>query len=668
MASGNLTCAALTDSDIPNSITIDLATAATALQANPTDCSANQFATAIAANGNLTCAALTDADIPDSITVTLANTATALAANPSDCAANTFATTIAASGNLTCASIAANNLPTAAADLGAADVTINLGNTNGSFVTNLITDGTITAATFNGNLIGDVTGNATTASALAVNPADCGANTFAHTIAASGNLTCSTVGKTALANSGTLGFTWSDAEVSDTLTASLFVGSGSTTNAIDLATAEVAGTLPVANGGTGASTFTSNGVLFGNTTGAVQATTAGTSGQILLANGSGVPTFTTVSSDITISNTGVATIQANSVALATDTTGNYVATVAIAAGGGLEVSGVGGENATATISVRSDCGNNQIIKWSTGSGGVWNCANDGVSDVRAKNNIKTLESDILDKLRDVRSVTFDYSCESPIFNNLHCDTNHKTGVIAQELAKIFPELVHLEADKYYWVDYDALNVYTLRAVSELAKYINSSGAANFKSIVVEGVIEADTIRVANLEGLDYEDRLDDLDSRVGALEAGNGQGVDLDSLEVGALQVSLDLLVNGGITINGNAVFNGTALFDQLVTFNNDVHFGGDLQVLGTATFNNSAGGYAVIKAGQQIVHINFPTPYDQAPVINVNLGGGLFEQFSYNNVTSTGFDIVVAHPAVQNLNFSWSATAVASPLTFVQP
>lgn len=38
-------------------------------------------------------------------------------------------------------------------------------------------------------------------------------------------------------------------------------------------------------------------------------------------------TFSTVSGDITISSTGVATIQANSVALGTDTTGNYVATV-----------------------------------------------------------------------------------------------------------------------------------------------------------------------------------------------------------------------------------------------------------------------------------------------------------------------------------------------------
>ncbi|MEK7214854.1 MAG: hypothetical protein AAB289_04595, partial [Chloroflexota bacterium] len=57
-----------------------------------------------------------------------------------------------------------------------------------------------------------------------------------------------------------------DDDVSNTLTASLFVGSGSSTTAIDLATAEVGGTLPVANGGTGATTFTAGLVLANGTT------------------------------------------------------------------------------------------------------------------------------------------------------------------------------------------------------------------------------------------------------------------------------------------------------------------------------------------------------------------------------------------------------------------
>ncbi|MEI9966632.1 MAG: hypothetical protein WDN67_03270 [Candidatus Moraniibacteriota bacterium] len=83
---------------------------------------------------------------------------------------------------------------------------------------------------------------------------------------------------------------------------------------MNLATA-VSGTLPVANGGTGATTFTANAVLYGNGTGAVQVTSAGTNGQLLLGVSSGAPTFATLSSDATITNAGVLTISANAVAL-----------------------------------------------------------------------------------------------------------------------------------------------------------------------------------------------------------------------------------------------------------------------------------------------------------------------------------------------------------------
>jgi hypothetical protein len=139
-----------------------------------------------------------------------------------------------------------------------------------------------------------------------------------------------------------------DAQISNTLTASNFVGSGSTTNAVDLGTAEIAGTLAVGNGGTGATTFASNGVLYGNGSGAVQVTAAGTDGQIFLGVTSGAPTFATLSGDATITNAGALTIAADAVALGTDTTGNYVAT--ITAGSGISGS-ISMEAATPTIAL-----------------------------------------------------------------------------------------------------------------------------------------------------------------------------------------------------------------------------------------------------------------------------------------------------------------------------
>ena len=57
----------------------------------------------------------------------------------------------------------------------------------------------------------------------------------------------------------------------------------------------VSGTLPVGNGGTGATTFTANGILVGNSTSAVAVTaTMATKGHLMIGDGSGVPSMLAV--------------------------------------------------------------------------------------------------------------------------------------------------------------------------------------------------------------------------------------------------------------------------------------------------------------------------------------------------------------------------------------
>jgi hypothetical protein len=215
------------DADIPNTITIDLATAASALASNPTDCSATQFATAIAASGNLTCAALTDADVPNTITINTAGTATALATNPTDCAGGQFATAIDASGNLTCATP-----PGGGATWGAITGTL-------SDQTDLQTALDGKAASAHTHVDADIPNTITidlaaTATALAANPTDCSANQFATAIAASGALTCAAL---------------ADADVPDTITLT------NLTQVTTRAITDTTGNLPVTrlNSGTGAS-------------------------------------------------------------------------------------------------------------------------------------------------------------------------------------------------------------------------------------------------------------------------------------------------------------------------------------------------------------------------------------------------------------------------------
>ena len=72
--------------------------------------------------------------------------------------------------------------------------------------------------------------------------------------------------------------------LSGTVTSSGNLTLGGALTGVNL-TSQVTGTLPVANGGTGAATLTANNVILGNGTSAVQAVAPGTSGNVLTSNG-----------------------------------------------------------------------------------------------------------------------------------------------------------------------------------------------------------------------------------------------------------------------------------------------------------------------------------------------------------------------------------------------
>ena len=73
------------------------------------------------------------------------------------------------------------------------------------------------------------------------------------------------------------------------------------------------GGMSVASGGTGSSSFTQNGILYGNGSGDLQVTSAPAAGQILVGSTGGAPTFRTISGDISVSSTGVTSLSVNSV-------------------------------------------------------------------------------------------------------------------------------------------------------------------------------------------------------------------------------------------------------------------------------------------------------------------------------------------------------------------
>jgi hypothetical protein len=78
-----------------------------------------------------------------------------------------------------------------------------------------------------------------------------------------------------------------------------------------------------------------------------------TSGYLLVADGTNFNPVA-LSGDISIDGTGATTIGSNSIALGTDTTGNYLATLADSGGSIFTITGSGSESAAATIAVAAD--------------------------------------------------------------------------------------------------------------------------------------------------------------------------------------------------------------------------------------------------------------------------------------------------------------------------
>jgi len=87
------------------------------------------------------------------------------------------------------------------------------------------------------------------------------------------------------------------------------------------------------------------------------------------------------------------------------------------------------------------------------------------SDIRLKTKIETL-TDVLSKLEQLRGVSYEYK------NQEKYATGPQIGVIAQELQKVFPELVKTDAKGYLSVNYSQLTGVLIQAIKEQQQEID----------------------------------------------------------------------------------------------------------------------------------------------------------------------------------------------------
>ncbi len=122
-----------------------------------------------------------------------------------------------------------------------------------------------------------------------------------------------------------------------------------------------------------------------------------------------------------------------------------------------------------TLVIGQSNGPNKVIMSITGG----TCNNCGIvridgsvvstSDVRQKKNITMLDS-VLEKIKQIRGVAFNWIGEKD------SDQKH-LGVIAQEVEKVFPELVHTDSAGMKSVDYNGLAPVLIEAVKEQQQQI-----------------------------------------------------------------------------------------------------------------------------------------------------------------------------------------------------
>lgn len=403
------------------------ASTATALAANPADCSAGQYATTIAANGDLTCAQVAYAQLSGTPTIyyqavadegialtarptinfigsgvtcadnagqsrtdctisgggggssafnditsgtnasaamvvgtgaslsasgsgtIAATTAVALTANGTNCSSGQFAAGVDANGNSEgCTALPTTIAGTAnqiSASAATGAITLSLPST-------LIIPGSISATTFTGAL----SGNATTATALAANPADCSSNQFANAIAANGDLTCSalTLAGAQFANQGTTTTllhgnasgnpSWSQVVNADVSASAAIALSKLATQAADTLVMNASGStaVPAAvampTSGTNGCSGTSNALTYNNSSHALGCNTSiGTAASAVTTTCSGSSaTFTATSSTINRFDCTLVATNVTSSTLASLTSGGlYTIVITQPAGGGI---------------------------------------------------------------------------------------------------------------------------------------------------------------------------------------------------------------------------------------------------------------------------------------------------------------------------------------------
>ena len=126
-----------------------------------------------------------------------------------------------------------------------------------------------------------------------------------------------------------------------------------------------------------------------------------------------------------------------------------------------------------------DGGDLKVEDGSIAVGNISNSATDGridasndivaysTSDIRLKDNIKSIDK-ALDKVNSIQGIEFDWIEKEEV----HGNSGHDVGVIAQEIEKILPDVVTTRDNGYKAVKYEKIVPLLIEAIKDLSKQVD----------------------------------------------------------------------------------------------------------------------------------------------------------------------------------------------------
>jgi len=152
-------------------------------------------------------------------------------------------------------------------------------------------------------------------------------------------------------------------------------------------------------------------------------------------------------------------------------------------GGSLKLRGPANDSSPEVIIngtvVEVNTGDLKVTDGSIAVGNISNSATDGridasndivaysTSDIRLKDNIKSIDK-ALDKVNKIQGIEFDWVEKEEV----HGNSGHDIGVIAQEIEKVLPDVVTTRDNGYKAVKYEKLVPLLIEAIKDLSKQVD----------------------------------------------------------------------------------------------------------------------------------------------------------------------------------------------------